>query len=120
MGVRPNSRTRPVLQAALGAMALALPAWAQGPEPQFDVCRTQIERDVAERFGQTVTDILWRHVFDRDDMRRFNFGQAIVSVAECPGWHFFDVRATADTCERQAHFGKVPNYVFYRSSGDGC
>ena len=105
---------------AAGALAFALPVLAQGQEPQFDVCRTQIERAVAERFSQTVTDILWRHVFDRFDMRRSNFGQAIVSVQECPGWHFFEVRATADICERQAHYGKVPNYVFYRSSGDGC
>ena len=105
---------------AIGALLLTAPAWAQRGEPQTDVCRTQIERYVADEFGQTVTDIQFRHVFTRSDMRRFNFGQAIVSVKECPGWHFFEIRATASTCETQAHFGTVPNYVFFRSSGDGC
>ncbi len=108
------------VRAGIGALALVVPPWAAGEEPQFDVCRKQVERAVAERFGQTVTNIVWRHMYDEFDMRRMNFGQAIVSVAECPGWHYFAIRAIADTCESQAHFGNVPNYVFYRSSGDGC
>ena len=107
-----------LLTCALAATGVA-PAAAQS-EARTDVCRTQIVEDVAERFQQTVTNINFRHVFERRDIMRLRFGQAIVSVEECPGFHFYEVRATDFTCERQAHLGEVPQYVFYRSSGDGC
>ena len=118
--MRDRTRRHGRVRALTAVLVLAAPGWAPAEEPQYEVCRTQLERAVGERFGQTVTNVLWRHIYDEYDMRRMNYGQAIVSVAECPGWHFFDVRATADTCETQAHYGAGPRYIFYRSSGGGC
>ena len=69
---------------------------------------------------QTVTRIKFRWVYEERDIIRQDYSQALVWVEECPGWHFFDVRATADRCESLPHYGTAPNYLFYRSGNNGC
>lgn len=87
-----------------------------------NVCAAQIRDYLAGRFGQTVTAIEFRY---RSQQGRGTGGQsmlsqAIVSVAECPGYHFFELNADDYKCESQAHLGSIPNYLIYRSAGDGC
>ena len=92
----------------------------EGEEPQFDVCRRQIEAFVLQRFEQHVTGIDFFYVYERRELRRWDMSKAVVRVTECPGYHYFDIYATADTCELQAHYGNQPDYLYYRGAYDGC
>ena len=92
----------------------------EGEEPQFDVCLRQIETFVSQHFGQHVTNVEFFYVYERRDLQRWDWSKAVVRVAECPGYHYFEIMATADTCELLPHYGRQPNYVFYRGAFDGC
>jgi hypothetical protein len=111
------------LLAALPWAALAasgcLPA-GSGEEPVFDVCRKQLSEYVTQVLRQHPTQVQMRYVYEQRDLLRFDFTTALVFVEECPGYHYFDVRATADTCEMIPHYGRQPTYIRYLGSFDGC
>jgi len=75
-----------------------------------------------EHFAQTVTRIDYR--LDNDaDLPTGDDGstnEAIVYVAECPGYHWFEVLTNEYGCRFQAHYGTVPNYLMYRGAEQGC
>lgn len=110
------------LSNALLVCALALApvlGAARESAPDDSTCGRQIRDDVAQRFGQTVTSIQFRFA-ERGGRSNQPTNQAIASVSECPGWHFYELLGDEYQCQRQAHFGRVSNLIFYRSSGDGC
>lgn len=95
---------------------------ASSDKRKYDVCRTQIEEYVDDRFHQTVSRIVFDFVFD---YRSAGGGDGTKSTAlayteDCPGYHVFELFATDFDCDARAHAGAVPNYVFYRTSEDGC
>ena len=107
--------------AVVGALALAGCLGIEpGEQPRFDVCRQQIRDFVRDAFEQHVTGIEFYYVYERRDLRRWDYSKAIVSVAECPGYHYFEVRATADMCETQPHYGSQPSYLRHLGAFDGC
>ncbi len=108
------------IAAILAAAAAAASAEQTGWTERGGVCANQIRTIVSERFGQTVRDIEFRWFNQKSFDNQWNLSQALVYVEECPGFHFFEMNADDFRCVRQAHLGKVPNYVWYRSSGDGC
>jgi len=102
-----------------GAMA-SVPATAHA-QPTGNICEDQIRAFVESSFGHTVTSVEFRY----EDLHASPgeprlLSQAIVSVAQCPGYYFFEVIGDQYTCERQARYGHVPNLVIFRSRGDGC
>ena len=89
---------------------------------RFETCRAQIEEYVDSRFHQTVTQIKFDFVFD---YRSAGGGDGTKSIAvvytkECPGYHIFELFATDFVCNARAHVGTAPNYIYYRTSEDGC
>ena len=110
------------LRGALAALAALPPFTAADDATSGNVCAQQIGDYLARNNGQTVTAIEFRYVERRGGSRSEprTLTQAVVQVAECPGYHFFEVTGNQYVCELQAHIGSVPNYVIYRSSGDGC
>jgi len=85
-------------------------------------CRAQIEEYVDSRFHQAVSHIEFDFVFD---YRNAGGGDgtkstAIVYTKECPRYHVFELFATDFDCDSLAQAGAVRNYVFYRTSEDGC
>lgn len=95
---------------------------ADGEGPRYEVCRAQIIEYVETRLDQHVTGI------DMDFAERRpaaptippSTGQAVVYVAECDGFHVFDVLGTRYDCLYRAHYGTPPTYVHYRMSAKGC
>jgi len=104
-----------------GALALAVlsPALAA---PRYGVCTDQIKADVERRFGQAVTEIDYRLDNDTDMTTGFDgeTNEAIVYVAECPGYYWYEVSADEYTCLDRPHYGKPPTYVRFRSANEGC
>jgi hypothetical protein len=95
---------------------------APAVDRKYEVCRAQIEEYVESRFQQTVSSIAFDFVYD---YRAAGGGDgtkstAVVYTRECPGYHVFELFATDFDCDARAHVGKVPNYVYYRTSQDGC
>jgi hypothetical protein len=93
-----------------------------GAKREHETCRVQIEEYVDSRFHQTVSRVVFDFVFD---YRNAGGGDgtkstAIVYTKECPGYHVFELFATDFDCDARAHLGAVPNYVYYRTSEDGC
>ena len=89
---------------------------------EHETCRVQIEEYVDSHFHQSVSHIEFDFVFD---YRNAGGGDgtkstAIVYTKECPGYHVFELFATDFDCDAKAHIGAVPNYVYYRTSEDGC
>jgi len=120
---RPLHHQRGVRRLAAVALAIGLGGCLgvqTGEEPQFDVCRKQIETYVRENLGQQVTDIIFYYVYERRDLLRWDYSKAVVSVSECPGYHYFEVHAIADTCEMLPHYGRQPDYLYYLGAFDGC
>ena len=108
------------IAAAIAAALAGCAAVVPGEQPQYDVCRRQIHAYMLDAFGQNVTGIEFTYVYERRDLRRWDYSKAVVSVSECPGFHYFEVRATADMCETQAHYGRQPRYLRYLGGFDGC
>ena len=105
-----------LLAAALVALPAAAQDWLEG-----NVCAAQIQQHVAANFGQTVKGIEFRYIeqqVSKPDRRILS--QAIAVVEECPGYHYFEVQATADMCEMLPHYGAQPNYLRYLGPFDGC
>ncbi len=125
-----TSRGRATIGKTL-AFALILPALSQsatcgepapGASRKYETCRAQIEEYVENRFQQTVARIAFDFVFD---YRSAGGGDgtkstAVVYTNECPGYHVFELFATDFDCDTLAHSGTVPNYIYYRTSQDGC
>lgn len=92
--------------------------------PQYDVCRKQIGEYVSQRFQQNVTDIDFAFNYeDRPRIASPAFGsnnQAVVYTDGCDGYHVFEIHGTYFDCEHRAHYGTPPNYIYYRTSADGC
>ena len=118
--LRRRPMTRGIVAASLTATLAGCLAVPPGQEPQYDVCRRQIHAYMLDTFGQHVTGIDFTYVYERRDLRRWDYSKAVVSVSECPGFHFFEVRATADMCETQPHYGRQPRYLRYLGGFDGC
>jgi len=108
---------------ALGVGLAAVVPAAPASTPQRDVCGQQIVAEVQRRFGQTVTRITYQfehHLPGHDPRGLFHGNGALVYTDGCPGYHYFGIDAGEHTCRSAAHYGHPPNYVRYRSSGDGC
>ncbi len=115
-----RSAVSAIVAASLAASLAACLGVAPGQEPQYEVCRRQIHSYMLDTFGQHVTAIEFTYVYERRDLRRWDYSKAVVSVSECPGFHYFEVRATADMCETQPHYGRQPRYLRYLGGFDGC
>ena len=116
-----SARRRRWLPGVLAAL-LAAPAAAQDVT-SGNICARQIGDYLARNHGQTVTAIEFRYVDRLGGSRREprTLTQAVAQVAECPGYHFFEVLGNEYVCERQSRqLGMERNLVLYRSSGDGC
>ena len=94
-------------------LAAPLAAWGQGDYP---ACRAALEADVGKRFSQSITSIDWRLVETRG-RPDLGMSSALVYVAECPGYHYYEIAGTSWQCAQSAGTSVVLNY---RSSGDGC
>ncbi len=123
---REGTTTRLRVAFALILAAFSLRAMSDEHAPAVDrkheVCRAQIEEYVENRFQQTVSHIAFDFVYD---YRAAGGGDgtkstAVVYTRECPGYHVFELFATDFDCDARAHAGAVPNYVYYRTSQDGC
>lgn len=106
--------------AACALISIGLASSVGAAEPQYDVCRTQLERFVADRFGQSVTKIKFHYDYEESRYHYPPKTDAVVYTAECPGYHYFEVNATYMTCKNLPHYGQPPTYIHYRSSADGC
>ena len=103
---------------ALAGCASLLP----GGEPRYEVCREQVLDHVSENFQQRVTEIDMTFA-ERRPVRITTppeTGRAVVYVAECDGYHVFDVYGTDYDCRYRAHYGKPPVFVRYRTSSGEC
>lgn len=121
--MRSNGETM-VLALILVTLSQSAASDEQAPaaKREHETCRAQIEEYVDSRFHQTVSHIEFDFVFD---YRNAGGGDgtksiAIVYTKECPGYHVFELFATDFDCDALAHVGAVRNYVFYRTSEDGC
>jgi hypothetical protein len=108
----------------LAAHSLSATSAEQAPATnrKYETCRVQIEKYLEDHFQQTVSRIAFDFVFD---YRAAGGGDgaksaAVVYTNECPGYHVFELFATDFDCDARAHAGKVPNYIYYRTSQDGC
>ncbi len=115
-----STRARPWLMGILAAL-LAAPAGA-ADVTSGNVCAKQIGDFLSSNRGQTLTAVEFRYVDRLGGSRREprTLTQAVAQVAECPGYHFFEVLGNEYVCERQSQVGSERNLVLYRSSGDGC
>lgn len=102
-------------KATLGT-ALLMCVGAPLAEEPYPACRASIEAQVARQFAQRVTQIEWRMAFTRQYPLR-GHSAALVHVAECPGYHYFEMSATSWKCAQPPGSEVV---VRYRSSGGGC
>lgn len=105
---------------AVAVAALTAGAPLANAGPQTGVCRAQLEHYVSARMGQTVRDIKIHYDYDERNDYTSPKSDAVVYTAECAGYHYFEIAANYFTCETLPHYGNPPNYVYYRSSGDGC
>ena len=92
---------------------------ASGPG-QRDMCRTQLREYVAQRFDHTVTGIRLTYAEPSRRLGGIGMGNAVVSVEECDGYHWFDLFGTYNDCEVRTFFGNPPNLIRYRNSAEGC
>ncbi len=107
--------------ALLSLLVATVPVGASADTGELEgTCATQIRAFVSERFGHTVRDIEFRWFEQKSFDSIWNLSQAVVYVEECPGYLYFEINGDQFRCVRQRHIGDVPNYVLYRSSGDGC
>jgi hypothetical protein len=110
----------------LALTALLIPGMAFASEPpKYDVCEQELRTRVRDELQQTVTRIEYFYHYDTPYIGRALYRptpttQAIVYTKECPGYHFFDVHASYETCTQLAHYGTPPRYSYLRSSNDGC
>ena len=93
--------------------------------PKYDVCEQELRTRVSSELGQTVTRIEYYYHYDTPYIGRAIWHptpvtQAIVYTKECPGYHFYDVYASYETCTQLPHYGTPPRYTHLRSSNDGC
>lgn len=95
---------------------------ASDREPRYEVCRAQIIEYVESRLDQHVTSIDMYFAERRPAGPTIppSTGQAVVRVAECDGFHVFEVLGTEYDCRFRAHYGTPPTYVHYRYSAKGC
>jgi hypothetical protein len=95
---------------------------ASASSRKYEVCRAQIEQYVEDRLQQSVARIAFDFVFDYRSAGGGDGAKstAVVYTNECPGYHVFELFATDFDCDARAHFGTVPNYIYYRTSEDGC
>jgi hypothetical protein len=91
-------------------------------EPRYGVCREQVVEYLAANFQQHVTAIDMTFSERRPVPITIppSTGQAVVYVAECDGYHVFDVYGTDYDCQHRAHYGTPPTFVRYRTSVGGC
>lgn len=92
---------------------------ATGPG-QRDMCRTQLREYVAQRFDHTVIGIRLTYAEPSRRLGGIGMGNAVVSVEECDGYHWFDLFGTYNDCEVRTYFGNPPNLIRYRNSAEGC
>ena len=109
-----------VFVASAALTACALPS-GYG-EPKYGVCREQIVEYLAAHFQQRVTAIDMTFAERRPVPITIppSTGQAVVYVAECDGYHVFDVYGTDYDCQNRAHYGIPPSLVRYRTAAGSC
>lgn len=95
--------------------------WSFGG-PQYGVCRKQIAEYLDANFQQRPIEIDMTYAERRPAPITTppSTGQAVVYVAECDGYHVFDVYGTAYDCENRAHYGAPTIFVQYRVTSGGC
>jgi hypothetical protein len=106
------------MRAAGLLVGVLLAAAATAEEPRYGVCRQAIGDYVRERLGQTVTRIDIGSYGERTTI--VQPGSALVYVAECEGFHAFEIYATEGTCENLPHYGSGASYTRYAGAYEGC
>ena len=104
----------------LTVLTLCMAAGTLSAEPQYGICRAQVEADVAKRFQQKIKDIEFTYVTSKGGRSGGLKSSALVYTDGCPGYHVYDIYATEHDCEFRAHYGTPPNYIRYRTSAGGC
>ena len=102
------------------ALLCAAPVAVAAAAPDGGICRSQIEADVAKRFGQNITSIEFTYIQDKGGLGSDRKSTALVYTDACPGYHAYDIFATEFDCNSRAQIGKAPNHIRYRVSGGGC
>lgn len=107
---------------ALLAMASAMPATVSAAQPQFNVCEPQVVADVKRRFGHDVQRVEWAWDDGSSDEHESSVerGSAVVYVEQCDGYYWYEAFASQSTCEYLAHYGNIPDYIFFRSVNGAC
>ena len=116
----PRLVSRLLLIGFVGAGVGVLYACAAAGPAQQDMCRTQLREYVAQRFDHTVTGIRLTYAEPSRRHGGIGMGNAVVSVEECDGYHWFDLFGTYNDCEVRAFYGNPPNLIRYRNSAEGC
>lgn len=112
-----------LIAATCAALATACAALGTNEEgPRYEVCHAQVISYVETRLDQRVTGIDMTFAERRPAAPTIppSTGQAVVHVAECDGFHVFEVLGTRHDCLYRAHYGTPPTYVHYRYSAKGC
>lgn len=104
------------------AVVATLPHTASAAEAQFDVCEPQVVADVKRRFGHDAQKVEWAWDYGSSDEADSSFkgGSAVVYVEQCDGYYWYEVFANQATCEDLAHYGEIPDYIFFRSVNGAC
>jgi len=93
------------------------------PKRKNDICITQIEDYAREHFQQTVIRIDFDFVFDNKSAGPQGDSPKSLALAymkECPGYHVFELFATDFDCDGRAYLGAIPDFIWYRTSEQGC
>ncbi len=89
-------------------------------EPQYGICRTQVDADVEKRFQHKIATIEFTYVWSKGGRPGDSKSTALVYTDDCPGYHVYDIFATEFDCEARAYYGTPPNLIRYRDSAGGC
>ncbi len=89
-------------------------------EPQYGICRTQVDADVEKRFQHKIATIEFTYVWSKGGRPGDSKSTALVYTDDCPGYHVYDIFATEFDCEARAYYGTPPNRIRYRDSAGGC
>jgi len=100
-------------------LLIAMPGLALA-DPQYGICRAQVESDVEKRFQHRITSIEFTYVTGRGRRPGDTKSTALVYTADCPGYHVYDIYATEFDCTARAYYGTPPNLALLRVSADGC
>jgi hypothetical protein len=103
----------------VGAMLLAVSGVCAAP-PVTGVCEYQVRQYVGAELDQQVESIKFFWSGQPGAGETEEPSHAHVRVAECPGFHHFEIFATGETCTALPHYGEPPNYLFYRGGVEGC